>query len=127
MNDELSVQGMTRSTTDRVVAGVAGGIGAHFQVDPAYVRMSFAVASLVWGFGILAYALLWVMLPTESVDKGEPDPPLATDEPQKVLGVLFLALGLILVAWRLLSWISFGVLLPVALVGVGLFLLSRRR
>jgi hypothetical protein len=96
-------------------------------MDAAYIRLAFVVASVIWGLGLLAYALLWIMLPTAVRGKDEPDPPLATDEPQKVLGVLFLALGLILVMWKLLAWIPFGLLVPAVLVVVGLFLLSRRR
>jgi phage shock protein C len=48
-----------------MVAGVAGGLAEHLSVDPALVRTGFAVASLLSGAGILAYLVLWVLLPRE--------------------------------------------------------------
>ena len=54
---------LTRSETDRVIAGVAGGIAAHFDIDPTLVRIGFAVAGFM-GWGILAYLILWIALPS---------------------------------------------------------------
>jgi len=54
---------LTRSETDRVIAGVAGGIAAHFDIDPTLVRIGFAVAGFM-GWGILAYLILWVAVPS---------------------------------------------------------------
>lgn len=53
---------LTRSTTDRRIGGVAGGIAAYFGVDATLVRVAWVIAA-VMGFGILAYIILWVVLP----------------------------------------------------------------
>lgn len=44
-----------RSRRDRVLGGVAGGIGDHLGVDPLTVRLAFAVLSLAAGFGLVVY------------------------------------------------------------------------
>jgi phage shock protein PspC (stress-responsive transcriptional regulator) len=49
---------LTRSSTDRKVSGVAGGLGEYFGVDPVLFRIGFAVATLASGAGALAYLLL---------------------------------------------------------------------
>jgi phage shock protein C len=53
---------LTRSTTDRRIGGVAGGIAAYFGVDATLIRVAWVIAA-VMGFGILAYIILWIVLP----------------------------------------------------------------
>src|SRR3954449_4032083 len=60
---------LTRSTTDKHVWGVAGGLGRYFGIDPVIFRVAFAAATLVSGVGVLAYVALRLLLPT---DTGEP-------------------------------------------------------
>jgi phage shock protein C len=62
---------ITRSDTDKRIAGVAGGIAEYFGVDPTLVRIGFVIAAFM-GFGILAYVVLWVALPP-----GQPGVPVA--------------------------------------------------
>lgn len=52
-----------RSTTDKKVAGVCGGIAAYFDVDSTVVRVLWVLAVLGGGFGVLAYIVLWIALP----------------------------------------------------------------
>ncbi len=54
---------LTRSETDKVLGGVAGGMAAYFGLDPTLVRILWAVAVLM-GWGILAYLIFWLALPS---------------------------------------------------------------
>jgi phage shock protein PspC (stress-responsive transcriptional regulator) len=54
---------LTRSETDRVIGGVAGGIAAHYGLDPTLVRVAFVIAAVFSGLGLLAYIILWIVLP----------------------------------------------------------------
>ena len=56
---------LERSTGDRMVAGVAGGLSRYFDVDPVLVRVAFAVTTLFSGAGLLAYLLLWILVPRD--------------------------------------------------------------
>jgi phage shock protein C len=55
----------TRSSTDRKIGGVAGGIAAHSGVDPLLVRIGFVVTTLFTGLGILAYLALLAFVPSD--------------------------------------------------------------
>lgn len=52
-----------RSSTDRVGAGVCGGLGEYFRVDPVLFRVLFAVSAFFGGAGIVAYLLAWAVIP----------------------------------------------------------------
>ena len=56
---------LTRSSSDKKLAGVAGGLGAHFAVDPMLFRIGFVVATLMSGAGLLAYLLLLAFVPVD--------------------------------------------------------------
>ncbi|HEY0737348.1 MAG TPA: PspC domain-containing protein [Herpetosiphonaceae bacterium] len=59
-------QRLTRSNTDRIIAGVAGGIANYLNVDPTLVRLGF-VLLLFTGVPVwLVYLVLWAVLPTEN-------------------------------------------------------------
>jgi phage shock protein C len=54
-----------RSRSNRVIAGVAGGLGEAFNVDPVIVRLVFAALALMNGFGILLYLAMWLLIPNQ--------------------------------------------------------------
>ena len=56
---------LTRSTTDRWLAGVCGGIGEYFEVDPNLIRVIWVILSVLTTFfpGVIIYILLWIILP----------------------------------------------------------------
>jgi phage shock protein C len=54
-----------RSRTERKIAGVCGGLGAYFGVDPVLFRIIWVVLVLGVGFGILAYLICWLIIPLE--------------------------------------------------------------
>ena len=54
-----------RSRTDRKIAGVCGGLGAYFQVDPVIFRIVWVVLALAGGLGLLAYLVAWFIIPQE--------------------------------------------------------------
>ena len=54
---------LARSTTDRKIAGVAGGMAAYLGWDPTLVRVAWVIAGLM-GWGIVAYIILAIVLPS---------------------------------------------------------------
>ena len=62
---------LTRDRDDRMIGGVCSGIAKHFDLDPTLVRVVFVVLSLVSGVGIIAYVVMWLLLPAaERTDAG---------------------------------------------------------
>jgi phage shock protein PspC (stress-responsive transcriptional regulator) len=53
---------LTRSTESSYVAGVAGGLGRYFGLDPVLFRVAFGVSIVFGGVGLLAYVALWLFL-----------------------------------------------------------------
>lgn len=52
-----------RSQTDKMIAGVCGGLGEYFDVDPVIIRLVFIILAFASGIGIIAYIFLWIALP----------------------------------------------------------------
>lgn len=52
-----------RSRTDRKIAGVCGGFAEYLNVDPAILRIVWAVSILLFGVGIFLYLLAWIITP----------------------------------------------------------------
>lgn len=52
-----------RSRTDQVIGGVCGGIAEYFNVDSVIVRLLAVLAVLVGGGGVLAYIIMWIIIP----------------------------------------------------------------
>jgi phage shock protein C len=55
-----------RSEKNRVIAGVAGGLGDFFNVDATLVRLIFILITIFGGGGVLLYIILWLIIPNES-------------------------------------------------------------
>ena len=54
---------LTRSTVDRKLAGVCGGIGEYFGIDPTLIRVAWVVFCLLGGSGLLAYLICALIIP----------------------------------------------------------------
>jgi phage shock protein C len=61
---------LTRSETDRVIAGVAGGLAQRFGFSSTLIRLAWVLSVFFGGLGILVYLILWMALP-----KGPPHVP----------------------------------------------------
>lgn len=56
-----------RSEKDKKIAGVCGGLGEYFGIDPTILRVIFIILLLPGGIpGLLPYLLFWFIMPTES-------------------------------------------------------------
>ena len=67
MSDE--VKKLYRSTDDRWLAGVCGGLANYFNVDVTLVRVIFVILALVGLGGVLIYLVLWVIVPPEPTEE----------------------------------------------------------
>ena len=58
---------LTRSTSDRWIAGICGGIGEYLEIDPNVIRVIWVIVTVLTGFiaGIIIYILLWIILPEQ--------------------------------------------------------------
>jgi phage shock protein PspC (stress-responsive transcriptional regulator) len=58
-----------RDSSDKFIGGVCSGIAAYMNVDPAIVRILFAIITFGgFGLGFLAYIILWIVLPPKDIE-----------------------------------------------------------
>jgi phage shock protein C len=62
-------------STDRIVFGVCAGLAEYFEIDPTLIRVIFALATIFFaGSGLVAYLVLWLMIPESDAATGSPAP-----------------------------------------------------
>jgi phage shock protein PspC (stress-responsive transcriptional regulator) len=109
---------LARSSTDRVIAGVAGGVGRHLGVDPLAVRIAFVILTFAGGLGVLAYLACLVFMPVD-----DPNAPPLRWGVARTLGAGLLAVAAVAILVPNWIWGPGFVLLLAA--GVVLYLLIR--
>jgi phage shock protein PspC (stress-responsive transcriptional regulator) len=115
---------LRRSTTDRKIAGVAGGLGRHLNIDPTILRVLFVVLVFFGGAGLLLYGAAWLLVPEDGSDEAAiSTSPSTRTTALVVAGVI----GVLLVLGD--SWGGFGFPWPLAIVAlvVVLFLINKDR
>jgi signal transduction histidine kinase len=86
-----------RSKRQRMIAGVAGGIGGRLGIDPTIIRLAFAVLAFAGGVGIVLYLLGWLF-------GSEPRPEPVPSAARQVLSVGLVVAGLLLLAREAGLW-----------------------
>jgi phage shock protein PspC (stress-responsive transcriptional regulator) len=76
MNSTSSPKPLTRSSTDRHIWGVSGGIAEYFGLDPNLVRVGWVVMTLFTGVAILAYIAMALIVPSDDRLPSSPHGPL---------------------------------------------------
>lgn len=54
-----------RSRRDRKIAGICGGLGEYFNVDPTLLRIIFLFLLFFGGSGFILYLIFWIVVPNE--------------------------------------------------------------
>ncbi|MCW2522542.1 MAG: phage shock protein PspC [Frankiales bacterium] len=125
--DPPPARAIRRSSTDRVAAGVAGGLGEYFRVDPVLFRVLFAVSAFFGGAGIVAYLLAWAVIP----EVGATDAPLDrfVGELRRRRIPFWLVAGVaILIGWAVLfSWWAPAPFFPAVIAVILLVVVLSRR
>jgi phage shock protein C len=129
-----------RSSRERVISGVAGGVAEYFDVDPSIVRIAWALLALITGgVFLILYGVMWLVVPVAPGTAGSaasPDDPSGTPVPDApraeryrsgsaglVFGLILIGLGLYFLAREYLPGFNIDRLWPLGLVALGIFLL----
>jgi phage shock protein PspC (stress-responsive transcriptional regulator) len=121
---------LRRSRNDRVAAGVAGGLGEYFGVDPVLFRVLIATASFFGGAGVLAYLVAWAAIPEQGAVNAPIDRFVAGLRRRRVpVWLVAIAAGLALWAAAFSWWAPdrFFPLIAVVIVLVAIFGRRARR
>lgn len=136
------VNRLHRSKQNKMVAGVAGGLAEYFAVDVALVRLVWVLAVFAGGAGILAYIVLWIVMPeedniqapegvengwTENDNTSSPETTGDRSRRQRNAGVLLIGLGLVFLGSQFVPHWILSRSWPLLLVVLGLYLLFKER
>ena len=127
-----------RSTTDKVIGGVSGGLADYLNIDPVVVRILFVLLFLFGGSGLLAYIILWIVIPAEKVGfkvAGDQNAEAVAEEidpaeksrrtnTSLVAGILLIAFGLLFLASQLIPFYHIIDFWPLLLVLAGVLLIK---
>ncbi len=130
-----------RSTKEKMIGGVCGGMGEYFEIDPVLIRILFVVATFVGGSGILGYILCWIIIPERpavlatappAASGSQPDAVPPPAEPatnghrgNSIAGIILIIIGALFLADNLLPHFHFGDFWPILLILLGAGILSK--
>jgi signal transduction histidine kinase/phage shock protein PspC (stress-responsive transcriptional regulator) len=115
---------VARSADDRVIAGVAAGLGERFGIDPVLVRTAFVVLATAAGAGVALYLLAWGL--SHEPQPGEPAPRRRPGGARSAVALGLIVFGLLLVLREARIWFGDTLVWPVALAGAGFAVLWTR-
>ncbi|MDI9492940.1 MAG: PspC domain-containing protein [Bacillota bacterium] len=140
-----------RSTQNKVLAGVCGGIGEYFGVDPVLVRLLVVVFTLMWGAGLIAYIIAALIIPSRNSDdlseayqqtygnreSGEGQgsnygySPETNDQNNRntvwVLGLILMGAGGLIALRYFIPWIPMKLIFAAILLIIGILLILKRK
>jgi len=124
-----SIKELHRSRDDRILAGVAGGLGRYFDLSPTFFRIAFVILTLVGGAGILIYVAAALVIP----DEGRTDSIVSEalrrhrDRPWLLAGVALVGLALVSLVAQADFWPNSGFAWVLLLLGGAAIAISQRR
>jgi len=119
---------LERSRSDRMLGGVAGGIGRHLGVDSNIVRAGFIGLSFALGFGVIVYLLTWLLAPLEpaTADVERQARRIRMPTRSQMFGIGLVAAGLLVLLWISGLWFGGDLGWPVVLAAIGFAILWAR-
>ncbi len=129
-----------RSRTNKMLGGVCGGLGDYFNIDPVLIRVIFVAGTFVTGIGLLAYILLWIIVPFEPIispnpagfeqpipNVQQPAPQVRKSSGGAVFGTILILIGLIFLADNFIPFFRFWDFWPIILIALGAGLLLKAK
>ena len=113
---------LRRSTTDRKIAGVAGGLGRHLNIDPTIVRVVLVVLCFFGGAGFVLYGAAWLLVPEDGQEAGNV---AASGGTRNALLIAAAVLAALLFVGD--SWGGFGFPWPLAIIALIVFVVLMTR
>ncbi len=119
---------LERSRSNRIIGGVAAGIGHHLGIEPVTVRIAFVVLSAAFGFGVVVYLLAWLLAPEEAVETSAVPRTRHLIRPtmRQALGAVLIVVGILLLLLVSGFWFGEALAWPVSLAAIGFAVLWAR-
>ena len=112
---------LRRSRSDRYIAGVAGGLGRHFDIDPTIIRVVLAVLTFFGGAGLLVYGAIWLFVPEDGDQRA---PVEVGTEVRRILLIATGVIALFIVFGSPFFGSGWGQGFPIPLLVIGLIVVA---
>jgi phage shock protein PspC (stress-responsive transcriptional regulator) len=123
------IKKLSRSSSDRVLVGVCGGLAEYFQIDVTVVRLTFVILTILGGSGFLIYLIMALVIPLDT-PSANTKPIESLSKRKKLFGLLGIGLGLILLTNNLMPelWllVNHSLLVPALIITLGCILLLKK-
>lgn len=122
------IKRLERSTSDKKIAGVAGGLGRYFDLNPNVFRLGFIILTILGGAGVLVYLAAVLVMPVEGEEQSIAGRALAErrERPAPLIGLGLVGVAIAVLLSRGDLWPSAGAGWVLILVG-GLIILWATR
>lgn len=150
---EKQTKKLYRSQTEKVIAGVCGGLGKYFEVDPVLLRVIFVALIFASGVGIILYIVLMIVLPVEpegearetvsneinnslegSKDEAKKGTVMVKETSQNntrkqtILGLIVIFVGILLLLNQLFpNFFNWAYFWPILVIILGVYIIFRKR
>jgi len=137
---------LSRSQNEKILAGVAGGLGKYFEIDPLIIRIIFIFLTLFHGFGLLLYLILALIVPSEegSDNLKSNVGSFAKEVREKaeiiknkgwwnrkrnIIGLIIIVIGLVFLIDIVLplSFSAWGIIWPLIIIFIGFYLIFNKK
>lgn len=130
-NDGRPVRRLYRSRTDKVFAGVCGGLANYLEVDPVVIRLVWLVSIFVFGLGLLLYFTAWIIIPSNPKERVSSQHTNKRTDWNLVIGLILLVGGVFILlgeyvfydfGWLRFHFFPWKIFWPLALIALGIYL-----
>ncbi len=114
-----------RSRRNSMIAGVCGGLGEYFNVDPTIMRLVAVLLIFADGIGLIAYIIAWIIVPRNPEMEAEVAAPEKPELNRLLPGLVLVIVGLVFLLNNVIPWFHFGHLWPIVLIVLGVVILAK--
>jgi len=126
-----------KSSNNKVLAGVCGGIGEYFAIDTVIIRLLWVVFTLMGGAGLIAYIIAAIIIPERNSNQTFEENYAGYEEHNSeskgnhrnstlVLGIILILFGAFVFLKDFIPWIPRDMIWAVILIGLGIFFIVKK-
>ncbi|WP_187774885.1 PspC domain-containing protein [Pedobacter sp. BS3] len=127
---------LQRDENNKMIAGVAAGLGEYFDIDPTWIRLAFVITTLAGLLGFWIYIAMWIVVPVrpytpftgQKTAETQPNLPNKPSKGRVIGGCILIFLGLYFLTDQfdiLPFWFTFEKLWPLVLIIPGIIILLK--